>query len=76
MATIRHFEGAPYLPALRLRARRGQVVCLLRPQASAMRSDSACLLAITASYRTPFLRCLRLYRRQDVLPPTGTPRAA
>jgi hypothetical protein len=76
VATIRHFEGAFRLPALRLRAGRGQVVCLLRPQASATRGDGVCLLALIASRRTPFLRCLRLYRRHEVLLPTGAPSAA
>lgn len=76
MATISRSERMLRLPTVRLRALRGTFVCLLRPQAAATKSDSVRLLAFVVSRRAPFLRRLRLYRRQHFLPPAGTPKAA
>ena len=76
MATISRSERTLRLPTVRLRALRGTFVCLLRPQAAATRSDGVRLLAFVVSRRAPFLRRLRLYRRQYLLPPAGTPKAA
>ncbi|HEY8743391.1 MAG TPA: hypothetical protein VIU62_09845 [Chloroflexota bacterium] len=64
------------LPTVRLRALRGQLICLLRPPTAAADNDRACALAFIASPRAPFLRRLRLYRRQILLPPGDAPRAA
>jgi hypothetical protein len=63
-------------PVLRLRLTRGALVCLLRPHARATNQDCAAALAVIASPHAPFLRRLRLYRRPDVPPPGGAPRAA
>ena len=64
------------LPSLQLRVTRGALVCLLRSHSLAANQDCAAALAFIASPRAPFLRRLRLYRRQILLPPAGTPRVA
>ena len=61
-------------PALRLRVRRGRLVCLLRPRRSGDLDRTPRLVALIAEGRPPFLRRLALYRadwRAD-----GAPRAA
>ena len=69
-------NGFRPLPILRLRLTRGGLVCLLRHSGLRAHQDRAAALALIASPRAPFLRRLRLYRRQPLLPPTGAPSAA
>ena len=64
------------LPSLRFRLTRSGLICLLRHSGLRAHQDRAAALALIASPRAPFLRRLRLYRRQHLLPPTGAPRAA
>lgn len=69
-------ERRQHLPALRLRAGGGQLVCLLRARASTTDPNSARVLAFIASWRAPFLRRFRLYGQHAVPSPHRTPSAA
>ena len=64
------------LPALRLRAARGRLVCLLRTRVRATEPNRARLLALIASRQAPFLRCFRLYGPAARPAPRRTPSAA
>lgn len=67
-------------PLLRLRPRRGQLLCLVRAPRFGGRGDVRRELALVASPTAPYLRHLVVYRpRQEPdvpEPPTGGPRPA
>jgi hypothetical protein len=69
-------ELLPRLPALRLRAEREQVICLLRIKVRPADPKGARLHALVASRRAPFLRRFRLYGPAAPPAPRRTPSAA
>lgn len=69
-------ERRRHVPTLRLRARSGQLVCLLLAEVRVADPKGARVLAFIASRRAPFLRCFRLYEQSAVPSPSSTPHAA
>ena len=63
-------------PLLRLQARHGQLVCLLRTRVRATEPNRARVFALIASRQAPFLRCFRLYGPAARPAPRRAPSAA